>query len=202
MALLVADARVKTTRLLVLAAFVLSGATALMYQVVWSRLLQTILSSTVYTTSAILASFLLGLSCGSFLCRLRAVSDPRPLCTMAIILIGIGAYGLVFHVAVGGIEALSLRLPSSLVIRVLLAMLLLTPPAALFGALWPYASHYFKDDSGMGRLYSANSWGAAFGALTAGFVFIPLFGFRHTGLLAATLNFIGAFFLLVARPRI
>jgi spermidine synthase len=52
-------------RRLVLAAFVLSGATGLVYEVVWTRLLSLTFGITVFATSAVLAAYMAGLGLGS-----------------------------------------------------------------------------------------------------------------------------------------
>lgn len=49
------------------ACFLLSGATGLLYQVVWLRLLTPILGQTVYAITTVLAAFMAGLALGSLL---------------------------------------------------------------------------------------------------------------------------------------
>jgi predicted membrane-bound spermidine synthase len=49
------------------ALFFLSGASALIYQVLWLRLLSLVFGVTVYAASTVLASFMSGLALGSFL---------------------------------------------------------------------------------------------------------------------------------------
>ena len=50
-----------------LAAFALSGAAALAYEVIWTRRLSLVLGSTTYAVSAMLATFMLGLAIGGVL---------------------------------------------------------------------------------------------------------------------------------------
>ncbi len=54
-------------RILLLFSFLLSGLSALIYEVTWTRALSLILGSTVYSLSTMLATFMLGLAAGSFL---------------------------------------------------------------------------------------------------------------------------------------
>ena len=45
--------------------FVLSGATALIYEVLWIRELRVVLGSTIYSSSVVFATYLLGLMMGA-----------------------------------------------------------------------------------------------------------------------------------------
>ena len=61
------------SRKLLLIAFAISGFTALVYEVVWSRPLQLIFGSTIYAVSTILTTFFIGFALGSFI--FRNISD-------------------------------------------------------------------------------------------------------------------------------
>src|SRR5512133_3338039 len=52
---------------ILLLGFFLSGASALMYEVIWTRALSLVLGSTVYAMSTMLSTFLGGLAVGSYL---------------------------------------------------------------------------------------------------------------------------------------
>src|SRR3989344_1491185 len=94
--------------------FGLSGMAALIYEVVWSRLLQTIFGSTVYSTSTIFAAFLLGFSIGAFLFRKIADTTNRPLFFLSLIEILIGLYGILIIFIFEIILKIYIYLPSSL----------------------------------------------------------------------------------------
>src|SRR5262249_57650931 len=53
-------------RLIVLALCFLSGASGLLYEVVWARMLHLLFGDTVLAVSTVLASFMAGLAMGSF----------------------------------------------------------------------------------------------------------------------------------------
>ncbi len=55
-----------------LVSFAISGAVSMMYEVAWTRVLATALGSSVYAFSIMLATFLLGISIGSYLFSLAA----------------------------------------------------------------------------------------------------------------------------------
>ena len=54
-------------RKIILMAFVLSGMTALIYEITWIRPLQFVFGSTIYTASIIFAAFMGGLALGSLI---------------------------------------------------------------------------------------------------------------------------------------
>lgn len=56
--------KIERTDRMMLLVFSLSGAAALIYEIVWSRSLQFIFGSTIQTASAIFSAFLLGFSLG------------------------------------------------------------------------------------------------------------------------------------------
>src|SRR2546423_13720808 len=76
------------------ACFVLSGATALIYEVVWARMLGLVFGATTIAISAVLAAFMGGLALGSALASRIAHRLSRPLRAYALIEISIGFYGL------------------------------------------------------------------------------------------------------------
>ena len=50
----------------ILAAFLFSGAAALIYEVIWTRTLSLVLGSTVYALSTMLSTFMAGLAIGAY----------------------------------------------------------------------------------------------------------------------------------------
>src|SRR6266481_345286 len=80
---------------IVLVALFLSGMSALIYEIVWLRLLKLIFGDTVFAVSTVLAAFMAGLAVGSYL--IGRLIDRRPksgLRYYAAMEIGIGLYAL------------------------------------------------------------------------------------------------------------
>ena len=75
---------------IVLVWFFLSGATALVYEVVWLRMLSLVFGHTVYAITTVLAAFMAGLGLGSFLFGRRAARFPDPIRAYGLLEIGIG----------------------------------------------------------------------------------------------------------------
>jgi len=66
---------------------------ALIYEIIWIRPLSLVFGSTIYATSTIIASFILGLALGSWLAGRYSDRLQNPLKYFAIIQIGVGVYG-------------------------------------------------------------------------------------------------------------
>ena len=188
-------------RVLILIAFFVSGACALVYEVVWTRLLGLVMGNTVYAVSTTLAAFMAGLAVGSYVFGRVADRLERPGRFYAILELLIGVYCLAIPLLIAGVDPLysfayrklSTSFGVMTGVRFLTAGLILVVPAALMGATLPvlsrfYASH--KDRLGweIGRLYAINTWGAVCGTLLAGFVLLPVVGVRSSLGAAAAAN--------------
>ncbi|MHC4446745.1 MAG: fused MFS/spermidine synthase, partial [Planctomycetota bacterium] len=180
-------------RSLVLGTFFVSGATALMYELAWTRSFQLILGSTIYSTSAVFASVLLGFALGAYAVSNAADRTPKPLRVAMFIEWGVAVYAIFLEL----LRQLVVRhldlIPGSQLLRVIASIALVLPPAALFGGLWPLLMRYWISDRrrlgfGSGTLYAVNSVGSGLGAFAAGYWLIPLFGISRTCWLAAGLN--------------
>src|SRR5438105_2207204 len=75
--------------------FLFSGATGLVYEVVWARMLGIVFGATTIAISAVLAAFMGGLALGSALAANVGVRIRRPLRAYALIEICIGFYALI-----------------------------------------------------------------------------------------------------------
>ncbi|HEV3082166.1 MAG TPA: hypothetical protein VGY66_20455, partial [Gemmataceae bacterium] len=82
-------------RLSLCALFFLSGASALIYELVWQRLLNLVFGVSTLSVSAVLAAFMGGLALGGFLFGRRADRTARPLRIYACLEALIGAAGLI-----------------------------------------------------------------------------------------------------------
>jgi spermidine synthase len=187
--------------------FFLSGAAALLYQVVWQRILALQSGVGIYSIAIIVAAFMVGLGFGSHaggvLCERRL--PRRALLTFALIEIGIGVWGA----ASGPLlyDVLSLRFSAwfdPLPQAALVQFLFLAPPTFLMGMSLPFLVRALVDDTEgaartVGYLYALNTLGAALGALVTPWVLIRYHGMRAALLYAAAANLLaglGALLLL------
>lgn len=178
-----------------------SGVCALIYQVMWLRLLSLVFGVTVYAASTVLAGFMAGLGLGSFLGGRIAARLTRPLAAFGVAeaLVGITAFAtpLVLDALTQLWISAHDDLPNSLaavtVIRFVVALLVLIVPTSLMGATLPLIvkSAIAREErvgGKIGLLYAINTTGAIVGALVAGFYFIAELGVERSFQIAAATN--------------
>ncbi|MBM3881038.1 MAG: hypothetical protein FJ387_15175 [Verrucomicrobia bacterium] len=192
-----------TSFYLVLAAFGVAGFCSLAYQVIWTRILLFLLTTTVYAFATMLTAFLTGIALGSLIAarwlvpRLR-----RPLLWFGVleILVGLAALAsapLLAHLGVvdakiasqvrwGGLGQLVVTYLADNFVVLLL-------PTVLMGAVFPVVTAgVLRGEIAVGRrvgqVYAANTLGCVVGSWLAGFVLIPLWGTQYSLLLVVGLN--------------
>ncbi len=193
-----------TQRLLfavVLLVFFLSGAAALVYEVLWMRWLALIFGVTTYATATVLATFMGGLALGSWVFGRWIDGRGHPLRVYALLEVGIGLYALaVPGIFVGlrpafvALHDLGLSATAFALGRALLAAAVLLLPTFLMGGTLPILVRFLvrrREDVGRGSglLYFANTAGAVAGCLVAGFFLIEAVGLRGATWIAALTNF-------------
>ncbi len=90
-------------QLVILALFFLSGACALVYEVVWMRMLTLVFGATAFATSTILASFFAGLALGSFYFGRVIDRGKDPLLVYALLEAGIGISAFLMPLVFSGL---------------------------------------------------------------------------------------------------
>jgi predicted membrane-bound spermidine synthase len=176
--------------------FFLSGASALVYQVAWQRVLALHSGVGLYSIAMIVAAFMAGLGIGSLLGgRASARVGPgRALRLFAALELLIGAFGalspLVYY---DWLYPLASGLPSPSLRGGLLHFLALVPPTTLMGMSLPFLVRAMVREvrsagRTIGYLYGTNVLGAAAGALVAPWLLIPAGGIRGASGIAAVLN--------------
>jgi spermidine synthase len=197
----------------VLLCFYFSGATGLIYEVLWTRLLGLVFGHTVFAITTVLAAFMGGLGLGSYLFGKIADRHAHPLRLYGLLEIGIGTYALLTPLLLSQAEAVYIPLYRSLELsffvfslaQFLLIFLILLVPTTLMGATLPVLSRFFVHEIAalggqVGRLYAFNTFGAVLGTYLAGFYLLPNLGIQISLLLAAIAN-IGIGALIVVFDR-
>lgn len=189
-------------RKIVLIAFVLSGAAALIYQITWIRPIQFLLGSTTYTISIILAAFMGGLAIGSYWIAKRIDTIKNLPRAYGLMELGIGIYGVlllsIFQLAPGVYNSLYWlhgNFYMFMGVQLVLVMSVLLIPTTLMGATFPVVAKYYTKTigKGIGEIYGANNLGAIIGSFTAGFILIPLLGIKASIIFAGAMNvFVGS----------
>ena len=186
----------------VLVLFLVSGATGLLYEVAFSKLLSNVFGATAYAVSTVLAAFMGGLALGAHLGGRNAGRTTRPLVAYGALEIGVGALCVVSPLVLSAVTdayvVLARALPGSLVlvtaVRAALAAACVVAPTVAMGATLPLLSRVVAGtaEGGSGRrlalLYGTNTLGGATGALVSAYVILPELGVRGTMHAAALAN--------------
>src|SRR5262245_6978048 len=186
------------TRLAIL--FFFSGASALVYQVVWLRQLSLIFGVTIYAASTVLATFMAGLAIGSAAAGRLSDRVRRPLLWFGATEALIGLTALLLPLALDLVTAGYVAIAPDLESRALAAAVrfaasaaVLLVPAILMGATLPLVLQSSMVDAPEGSarlslLYGINTAGGVTGCLLAGFFLIGGIGIAATSRLAAIVN--------------
>ena len=179
----------------------LSGATALVYEVVWVRMLILRLGSTSLAISTVVTGFMAGLAFGAQAAGRYSSRMTRPLMAYALLELGIALSAVLLPVGLQVIEPLYRVVwqqfhPQFLTFNLLqfaFTFLLLFVPTALMGATLPVLSqacvhHSHQAGRRVGALYGMNTLGAVLGTLLAGFLLLPTLGVTKTLLATAAVN--------------
>ena len=190
-------------------AFFLSGAAALVYELLWFRLLAHVMGSTATATATLLAAYLFGLGLGAWI--FGKLADRTSL-RAGILYVGaecgIGLYGLAckalfatgatLYALVHGWAADSHA--GLFAGRFVVSFVLIAIPTTLMGGTFPLMVRLLREGGremgrAAGSAYAVNTAGAALGTLALPFVLLPWLGVTWALVAAALAN--GAAALLV-----
>ena len=186
--------------------FAVSGAAALIYEVVWTRLLTLQMGHGVAAVSTVLAAFMGGLAVGAAVAGRKGgrLAPERALTVYAGLELAIGVLALLLPFALTAVRPLLVTAYADgdggavfVLLRLGTSVLLLAVPAAAMGATFPIASRWMVRAASTaaqdaGGLYAANTLGAAAGAVLAGFVLVPWLGLSGSTYVAVILNITAA----------
>lgn len=187
---------------LVAALFLVSGATGLLYQVAFSKLLAYVFGATAYAISTVLSAFMGGLALGAHLGGRRASRIKRPLLAYGLLEITVGLmcaaspalFTWLTDIYVSAARATPESVTVLTIIRGALTAFVVVIPTAAMGATLPLLSrvvagaHFAESDKRLSGLYAINTAGGALGALLSAFAILPAVGIRWTMWSAALVN--------------
>jgi len=181
--------------------FAVSGFTAILYEVAWTRILSVSFGGMIYAFSAILAIYLTGISLGAAAASrlLRSFDAPVVLFGVfqtllaAAVAGGTHLFALVPHWQASAIAESGGSTIRLLAAEAVIAAKIILPAAFLLGALFPTAVAVFlrrRGEAGasVGSIYAANTAGSIAGSLLTAFLLIPWIGSLRAILFAAALN--------------
>jgi spermidine synthase len=181
--------------------FFLSGAAALVYQVVWVRSLGLIFGGSHLAVTTVLSTFMAGLALGGYLFGRYADRTARPLRLYGLLEVGIAVsvvgfvglmklYPSIYIPLARGIDNTDFTLS---LLRVSFAVVALIVPTTLMGGTLPVLSRFVMRSSWrIGRqlslLYSFNTLGAVAGTAAAAFVLLRVCSLSGTLAIAIVVN--------------
>lgn len=205
-------------RIVAFVAFFLSGASSLVFQTLWSRLLSHVFGSSSIAVSSVVSVFMGGLGLGAYVFGKRAERVRDPLLLYALAECGVGAVALIIphllhsdgwlaHVNALLRERFGAGSAGFLIARFACIVPLLIVPTTLMGSTLPLLTRHFvsthssADDASrtVGRLYAINTFGAVIGVFASSFVLLPRFGVSVANTVAASTNFSLAALILLLR---
>jgi spermidine synthase/MFS family permease len=186
--------------LLALAVFCVSGAAALLYQVIWQRVLTVFSGADVFSATIIVAAFMGGLGLGTLAGGHVAdrVSRRTSLMLVGAAEVAVGVFGFfsawVYH------DVLYARLGEMDLGRETVAAVLFVSllwPTFFMGASLPLCARALthridRAAAAVGALYGINTLGAAAGALVATWTLLPAYGLHGSLRIGAALNILCA----------
>ncbi len=184
-----------------LALFFVSGAPALLYQIIWQHHLYTIFGAHAESVSIIIGAFMLGLGIGSIIggeVSTRWKRSSFVLFAVIECLIGLfGYYSLQLFDTIGVLTT-GVGVTGGGIATFLLVVI----PTTAMGATLPILANALISQSrnvgaSVGNLYFVNTLGSAFAALGSVFFFTAGFGQHDAVFVAAILNFIVVLFALI-----
>ena len=172
--------------------YALSGFAAISYEIVWTRIFQIQLGTSMYAFSMMLGSYLLGIAVGSMTGGALPLKKETKVKTYGWLQLFVAAYGL------AGMFLLTLFSPAGYLENLTLSnvitlpLLVVTPLTFALGLMFPAISAAYIDEQetgrDVGRIYAANTAGCILGSLACGFFMMHFFGTRTTMLLLACVN--------------
>jgi spermidine synthase len=181
--------------------FFISGATALIYELIWSKYLSLIFGSTIYAQTAVLSTFMLGLALGSWLVGKLVSRSSSALKLYGGLEILIGVYGFCFPIIYHFADRIFIQQGQAiydqsgrlLLLKIILSIFLLIIPTILMGGTLPAISHWLQTNQTKASqkstwFYAINTLGAVTGTAFAGFFLIRNLGLGMTNWFAAAAN--------------
>lgn len=170
--------------------FCLSGASGLIYQVVWSRLLLLIFGNTTHSTTTIISVFMAGLAAGSLVFGAIADKNKKLILLWGSIEILIGISAIFMLITLPFIS--QIYNTHSIFLKYVITAVLIFPATFFMGGTLPILIKLFargkNPSQEVSTLYFVNTLGAFVGTILSAFVLIEILGLNLTAFLATLIN--------------
>lgn len=177
--------------------FFLSGASSLMFETIWQRMMFLVFGASAPATTAILTAFFCGIALGSWIGGALLKRSRNPILFYSGVELWIGLWGLsvpfLLRLADEVYVALYQNHEPGVLPRFLLSIAVVLPATLGMGATVPLMNRILNDfgkgvGMSVGLAYGFNTIGAVGGTLLTGFLLIRWVGVQNTLYVAAVLN--------------
>jgi spermidine synthase len=176
--------------------FVGSGCAALIYEIVWSQLLELVIGASAISLGVLLGAFMGGMCLGSLLFPRFVSSDKHPLRVYAVLELGTAVCAILILFGIPFIADLYSSIGASgfwgIVLRAAICAICLLPPTLLMGATLPAIARWIETTpqgiSWLGFFYGGNIAGAVIGSVLAGFYLLRVYDMAVATYAAAAIN--------------
>jgi len=189
----------------VVVAIAVSGFVALIYEVVWTRVLAMTLGPTTYAFSAMLVAFIAGLAIGAAIASVMLPRIRRAAMWLGLSMIAAAAAALAAAAVADRLPMVIARtagrsdasFTSVFALDVILAVALQLPMTIALGSALPFAiaaASGAREAAARAAavIYASNTAGAIAGALAGSFILIPRLGLQHSLQLASGIAVVAA----------
>lgn len=210
--------------------FFLSGFAALVYEVVWQRMLTLVFGVSTWSVTTVLTAFMAGLALGARWFARRADRSSNPIRLYGSIELCIAIAGIIVSFAInplmdvyvwiaravppgtpllviGGLPWLTVPFFATNLIRFVLACIVFVAPSILIGATVPLMGRIVSRQgaslgASFGRFYAVNNVGAMTGAAIAGFFLLHYVGMHVAVLFAVGANVVAGIIAIAVSTRV
>ena len=191
----------RSTWLTILFLLYLSGASGLIYEIVWVRIFSLVFGNTNYAAAIVLSAFFVGMAVGSLFFGRKADAIAHPFRVYGFLEIGIGLSALAVPVLVTFMDSFYPSLYRALgeknvfffIIRFVLSFVIVFIPTFFMGGTLPLIVKFtslLKEEFGksVSLLYALNTLGGVSGSFAAGFFLVRYIGIHNTIATAVAIN--------------
>ncbi|MGC8869983.1 MAG: hypothetical protein ACP5PT_02670 [Brevinematia bacterium] len=177
----------------------LSGFASLLYQVLFSRLLNITFGLFIHSTVIVISTYMIGLALGYYISKF--IKSNNNLLFYGYLELLVGTYSIFILLIFPLIDLFFVNIGNNSILKAFFSILILILPTTSMGITIPILIDYLnsKENSNLtDRIYGVNALGGALGALLSSVLFINLLGLKLTFSIAFFINlfiFISTLFL-------
>lgn len=192
-----------TLTLLLLGISAGTAVASFIYEIAWIRMLSLVIGSATHSFELMLSAFILGLALGAWWIRRRADRLRRPLRTLGIVQLWMGAFALLSLVIysssftwVGTLLAMVARTNEGYaafsIAKYAICLIIMLPATFCAGITLPLITRALlaagSGEQVIGRVYAVNTFGSIIGVALAGLVLLPMLGLKGVLILGGVLD--------------